>query len=183
MMILRWALVFALSCAVAPAWAAPTEGIDAARLSRHVRIVSSDAYEGRGPATRAETKTIAYMVSQFKAEGLQPGGDPMGPGGKRAWTQAVPLARFAISGPVKASFTSDGRVQPLTQGDEVSLRPAETNVDRVRTRRSSSPATALLRPSANGTISRAWICTARWCWCWSTIPTSRRERAISAERL
>jgi Zn-dependent M28 family amino/carboxypeptidase len=130
MMTLRWALVFALSAAVAAAWASPTEGIDAARLSRHVRIVSSDPYEGRGPATRAETKTIAYMVSQFKAEGLQPGGDPL-PGGKRAWTQAVPLARFAIAGPVKASFTSDGRVQLLTQGEEVSLRPAETNVDRV----------------------------------------------------
>ncbi len=115
-------------------WAAAPLGVDANRLSRHVKVISGDDYEGRGPATRAEKKTIAYIISQFKADGLKPGGDFLVPGGKdgkRGWTQAVPLGRFEIKGPIKAAFTSAGQVQPVTQGNEVSLRAAQTNVDRV----------------------------------------------------
>ena len=48
---------------------------DAKRLSDEVRTLSSDAFEGRGPATAGEEKTIAYVTEQFKAAGLQPGGD------------------------------------------------------------------------------------------------------------
>ena len=47
---------------------------DPTRLSAHDQTLGSDAYEGRGVATRAETKTIDYLVGQFKAAGLQPGG-------------------------------------------------------------------------------------------------------------
>jgi Zn-dependent M28 family amino/carboxypeptidase len=129
----RWLLALCLPALVfaALAWAAPpAAGIDAARLSHHVKVVSDDSYEGRGPATRAEKKTIAYLVSQFKADKLQPGGD-VGKDGKRGWTQAVPLARFEIKGPIKASFTSAGQTQALVQGDQVALRAAQTNVDRV----------------------------------------------------
>jgi Zn-dependent M28 family amino/carboxypeptidase len=105
-------------------------GIDAAKLSHHVKVISGDDYEGRGPATRAEVKTIAYLTAQFKAAGVQPGGD-LGKDGKRAWTQAVPLGRFEIKGPIKASLTVNGQTQVLTQGEEIALRPAQTNADRV----------------------------------------------------
>src|SRR5690349_3498359 len=74
---------------------------DPARLSQHVKTLSSDAFEGRGPATPGEQKTVAYLVEQMKAAGLQPGGDLKE--GKRAWTQDVPLAQFNISGPVDVS--------------------------------------------------------------------------------
>jgi hypothetical protein len=72
--------------------------IDAGRLSAHVKVLASDAYEGRGPATPGEEKTVAYIVEQMKAAGLQPGGDLKN--GKRAWTQDVPLARFENKGVV-----------------------------------------------------------------------------------
>jgi Zn-dependent M28 family amino/carboxypeptidase len=104
--------------------------IDAAKLSHHVKVISGDDYEGRGPATRAEAKTIAYLTAQFKAAGVQPGGDP-GKDGKRTWTQAVPLGRFEITGPIKASLTVNGQTQALTQGEEIAMRPAQTNADRV----------------------------------------------------
>ena len=39
------------------------------------KYISSDAFEGRGPATRAETKTINYIAQQYKEIGLQPAGD------------------------------------------------------------------------------------------------------------
>jgi Zn-dependent M28 family amino/carboxypeptidase len=104
--------------------------VDPARLSQHVKSLSSDAFEGRGPATPGEHKTVAYIVEQMKAAGLQPGGDLKD--GKRAWTQDVPLAQFDISGPVDASVTANGRRRPLAQGKEIAIRAAATNVDSVQ---------------------------------------------------
>jgi hypothetical protein len=56
------------SCALA-------RSIDPARLSDHIKVLSSDAFEGRGPGTPGETKTVAYIAEQFKAVGLTPAGD------------------------------------------------------------------------------------------------------------
>ena len=57
-----------------PAWSTDLPTFDPHRLSQEVRTLSSDAFEGRGPATPGETKTVDYVVAQFKAAGLQPGG-------------------------------------------------------------------------------------------------------------
>ena len=103
---------------------------DPARLSAHVKTLSSDAFEGRGPSTAGEQKTVAYLTEQMKAAGLQPGGDLRN--GTRSWTQDVPLAQFDIKGPVAISITADGQNQPLAQGKDVAVRAAATNVDRVR---------------------------------------------------
>jgi Zn-dependent M28 family amino/carboxypeptidase len=104
-------------------------GVDAARLSAHIKEIASDAYEGRAPGTPAEAKTVAYIEGQLKAAGVQPGGDLKG--GKRAWTQDVPLGRFEISGPISATFSLGGQPQRLTQGVEVAIRAPQTNVDSV----------------------------------------------------
>lgn len=107
-------LIPASICQAAPA------RIEAPRLSAHVKVLSSDAFEGRGPATPGETKTIDYVVGQMKAEGLKPGGDPdkSAPGGRR-WTQDVPLARFEVTGPIGLSLTAGGQAQALTQSKEI----------------------------------------------------------------
>jgi Zn-dependent M28 family amino/carboxypeptidase len=104
-------------CADKPA-AAPT--FDPQRMSQDVKVLSSDEFEGRGPATAGETKTVDYVVAQMKAAGLEPGGDLKN--GKREWTQAVPLARAAISGTPKFSLSVGGRAQNLTQGEEIAVR-------------------------------------------------------------
>src|ERR1700754_2870767 len=104
--------------------------VDPARLSQHVKTLSSDAFEGRGPATPGEQKTVAYLVEQMKAAGLHPGGDLKD--GKRAWTQDVPLAQFNISGPVDVSATAQGQRRPLAQGKDIAIRAAATNIDRVQ---------------------------------------------------
>jgi hypothetical protein len=54
------------------AHAATGPEIDAKRLSQDVKVLSSDEFEGRGPNTAGETKTVAYIIEQFKAAGLQP---------------------------------------------------------------------------------------------------------------
>jgi Zn-dependent M28 family amino/carboxypeptidase len=111
-----------LSLSVSAALAAEGPKFDPQRLSDEVKTLSSDEFEGRGPATAGETKTIDYVVAQMKAAGLQPGGDLKD--GKRAWTQAVPLTRAQIEGVPTLSVAVDGKSQALTQGGEIAVRAA-----------------------------------------------------------
>jgi len=106
--------------AAAAAHAADAPEFDAKRLSQDVKVLSSDAFEGRGPNTAGETKTVAYLIEQFKAAGLQPGGDLVK--GQRAWTQDVPLGRFEIKGPVKLTVNDGKAEQDLRQGDDMAVR-------------------------------------------------------------
>jgi Zn-dependent M28 family amino/carboxypeptidase len=92
------------------------------RLSQHVKVLSSDAFEGRGPNTAGETKTVDYLIEQFKAAGLQPGGDVVN--GKRGWTQDVPLGRFEIKGPVTLTLSDGKKKQRFTQGEQIAVRAA-----------------------------------------------------------
>jgi Zn-dependent M28 family amino/carboxypeptidase len=105
-----------------PAWATDLPTFDPHRLSQEVKTLSSDAFEGRGPATPGETKTVDYVVAQFKAAGLQPGGALVD--GKRTWTQPVPLGRFEITGTPSFSLTEDGKAVRLTQGEQIAVRAA-----------------------------------------------------------
>ena len=118
------------SAAVWAVFASPAAAqIDPARIVEHVKVLASDAYEGRAPATAGETKTVQYITEQFKAAGLAPGGDLKN--GQRAWTQDVPLAMFDIEGPVKVSATAAGQVRTFTQGEEVAIRPSATGTNRI----------------------------------------------------
>jgi Zn-dependent M28 family amino/carboxypeptidase len=95
--------------------AAPAvEPISAPRIKEHVRILSSDAFRGRGPTQIGETKTIDYLARQFAAAGLQ----PAGPGG--SWFQDVSLIRYD-RGPVTMSLSTGGTATPLRPGTEVTL--------------------------------------------------------------
>lgn len=49
------------------------QSISEAELKQHTKILSSDEFEGRLPTTIGETKTLDYLVSNFKALGYQPG--------------------------------------------------------------------------------------------------------------
>jgi Zn-dependent M28 family amino/carboxypeptidase len=121
----RWFAASAIALAAIPATAADMGGFNPARFSEHVRILGSDAYEGRGVNTPAEQKTIEYIVGQFKAAGLQPGGDLVN--GKRKWTQDVPLLQADHASTPKLSLNlGNGQTLNLTQGEEIAVR-APTN--------------------------------------------------------
>ena len=101
-----------------------------ALLSQHVQTLSSDAYEGRGPATRGEGKTVDYIVRQFKAAGAQPGGDLVD--GKRQWTQRVPLLKSDIVGdPIVTLQTPAGSTR-LVQSEQIALRSLMNGQQQVR---------------------------------------------------
>jgi Zn-dependent M28 family amino/carboxypeptidase len=111
------ALIMA-ACSVVQAADTPT--FSPQRLSAEVKTLSSDAFEGRGPATPAEAKTIDYVVAQMKAAGLQPGGDLKD--GKRSWTQAVPLRRSQIVGTPALKLSLGGEHETLIQGEQIAVR-------------------------------------------------------------
>jgi Zn-dependent M28 family amino/carboxypeptidase len=64
------------------------DSIQTGRLTEHVRILASDKFEGRGPATRGEMLTVGYLINQFKLAGLKPG-NPNG-----TFIQNVPLVGY-----------------------------------------------------------------------------------------
>ena len=59
------ALAIAATAIAAPALAQQT--VSPERLSADVKTLASDAFEGRAPGTPGETKTIDWLVAQFKA--------------------------------------------------------------------------------------------------------------------
>src|SRR5262245_36278208 len=83
--------------AVSASWAAargqqsiasPRQASDtilASDLKRHIQVLASDEFEGRGPGTRGEDLTVCYIQDQFKTAGLRPG-NPDG-----TYIQQVPL--------------------------------------------------------------------------------------------
>jgi Zn-dependent M28 family amino/carboxypeptidase len=102
----------ALACALAlaacatvvppadPASPASWAPIDPQRLSDWTRQLAADEFEGRAPGTEGEARTIAWLAGQFRALGLEPGGEEGG------WTQRVPLIHNQVRSP--ADFTIAG---------------------------------------------------------------------------
>lgn len=110
----------AVALLLAGAAAAAPFTFSAARMSADDKTLGSDAYEGRGVATPAETKTVDYLIGQFKAAGLQPGGQVVN--GKRIWTQDVPLLKSDHVTAPAVTVTSAGQPLTLRQGEEIAIR-------------------------------------------------------------
>jgi hypothetical protein len=104
------ALLFASLAAAAPL----PSPISAARIKEHVRVLSSDAFRGRGPTQAGEAKTIDYLARQFAAAGLK----PAGPNG--SWFQEVPLVRYD-RGPVRIGASVHGQAFPLRLGRDITV--------------------------------------------------------------
>ena len=117
---IRKSLFLAAAMSLPAAAIAQQATFDQARLREHIRILSDDNFEGRGPATAGETKTVQYLTQQFQAAGLQPGGELID--GKRTWTQRVPLLKSDhVSAPQVTVTTAAGSL-PLAQGEQIAVR-------------------------------------------------------------
>jgi Zn-dependent M28 family amino/carboxypeptidase len=95
--------------------------IDPARLSEITRVLASDPFEGRAMGTAGEERTVNYLVDQFRAAGLEPGGENGG------WTQTVPLIRTQLQSPA-LSIRQAGQNVPLRFPEDIYLstvRPVE----------------------------------------------------------
>jgi hypothetical protein len=97
----------ATTAAALPAELKPAlDSVNADDILRHIKELSSDAYEGRGPGTEGENKTVNYITEQFKKLGLKPG-NPDG-----TYVQKVPLAGFKAE--PEASFKAGDKEMKLT---------------------------------------------------------------------
>jgi Zn-dependent M28 family amino/carboxypeptidase len=115
-------MLVSLLLAAAAAQAEDGPKFDPQHLSQDVKTLASDAFEGRAPNTPGETKTVQFIIEQFKAAGLKPGGDIVK--GQRGWTQDVPLGRFEIKGAMQLSVNQGKQSQALTQGEQIAVRAA-----------------------------------------------------------
>ncbi|MCW0397356.1 M28 family metallopeptidase [Xanthomonas sacchari] len=103
------------AAAPAPA-AAPTHafstGIAPADFAELVNTLSSDAFEGRGPGTPGEDKTVSYIRDQMQRIGLQPGnGD--------SWFQDVAMTETTAAPGTTLTIAHDGAARQLAFGTDM----------------------------------------------------------------
>ena len=94
----RWLLAHSWRCRVPrtnPRW----KQINAARILENIKVLSSDEYEGRAPASKGETLATAYIEDQFKKVGLKPG-NPDG-----TYFQSVPMVGIKADPSAQLVFT------------------------------------------------------------------------------
>ena len=98
----------------AQAWRDGAESITADELLEHIKVLASDAFEGRAPGTAGEARTIEYLVQQFRRAGLSPGNTD------GTWTQPVPATGFIST----ATFAvrSGSAVREMVRGREFAVR-------------------------------------------------------------
>lgn len=99
--------------------------VNPARIKQDVRVLSSDAFAGRGPAQPSEPKVIDYIADRMRRAGLR----PAGPGG--SWYQDVPMTRLT-RGPVSISVRASGGTIPLRAGREVTAAPVKAGATHIR---------------------------------------------------
>lgn len=87
--------------------------ITADKLLRHIAVLASDGFEGRGAGTRGDSLSVGYLVDQFQRAGLAPG-NPDG-----SYLQAVPLARVSVRGTARYTFPAHQPLELQTPRDWV----------------------------------------------------------------
>ena len=99
----------AVCLGTASAWAASVGAekaawgeITQAHLLEVIKVLSSDEFEGRAPASRGEERTVAYLQEQFKSLGLGPG-TPDG-----TYIQKVPMLGITADPGMRLVFSSIG---------------------------------------------------------------------------
>jgi len=98
-----------------PAARSAAASIDAEKIRAHVRFLSLDLLEGRGPGTRGAELAAEYIATQMALAGVEPAGD------NGSYFQKVPLmAVHTIEDKTKFAFVSaSGQAVDLTYGTEI----------------------------------------------------------------
>lgn len=117
-------LTLLASAALAAATPVLAQQADPARLNEYTRVLASDEFEGRGVATPGEQRTVDFLVGQFRALGLEPGG----PDGQ--WVQTAHLSRTQQDGPATITARTPGGEVALRRGPDV-LVASDRPVDRI----------------------------------------------------
>ncbi|MCA9704533.1 MAG: M20/M25/M40 family metallo-hydrolase [Myxococcales bacterium] len=99
--------------------ASPATAVDAAvagirgeDLAAHVRVLASDAFEGRFPGSAGEAKTVAYLSAHLAAHGFEPVVDG-------SYLQPVPLVSVTLRPDTGATLTGASGPRALRVPDEL----------------------------------------------------------------
>src|SRR5688572_2301784 len=87
--------------------------IDQEKILEHVKVLSSDEFEGRAPGTKGEGLTVTYIQDQFKTLNLKPG-NPDG-----TFVQNVPLVGIVGTQAKPLTVTKGAQKQAFKWADEV----------------------------------------------------------------
>jgi Zn-dependent M28 family amino/carboxypeptidase len=79
----------------------------------HIKVLSSDEYEGRAPGTKGEELTVKYIEDQFKRLNLKPG-NPDG-----TYLQKVPLVGITGTEAKPLTVSKGGKKQAFKWSDDV----------------------------------------------------------------
>jgi Zn-dependent M28 family amino/carboxypeptidase len=101
-------LLLTVSCASQPERDTSPPEISGDRIDGHVKALSSDEMEGRGPATRGENLAIEYIQEQFEQAGAQPAGD------NGSYLQSVPLMGVETLPESHLAWQQGSRTIPMT---------------------------------------------------------------------
>lgn len=97
------AIPFVVACATGGSQFKEEDGLDVFSpdtLKKHIAVLASDDFMGRKPFTEGETKTVNYLVEQFRQLGLEPGnGD--------SYIQSVPMANILATAAPSMQVKSD----------------------------------------------------------------------------
>jgi Zn-dependent M28 family amino/carboxypeptidase len=86
--------------------------ITAGALRAPIRILASDEFEGRGPATRGDALTRLYLSTELETLGLQPGGV------NGSWEQPFDIVGVKAKLPASWEFTGKSGSVALKYGDD-----------------------------------------------------------------
>ena len=90
------------------------EYVSGEEIGQWIETLSSDEFEGRGPSSPGEEKTINYLRDQFRAIGLNPGnGDD--------YFQEVPLVEMTVDNEPRLRIGGADTTRTLAFGDEAVL--------------------------------------------------------------
>ena len=88
------------------------DAIDAGDFAEHVKTLSSDAFEGRGPGTPGEDKSVEYIKAQFERIGLKPGNNG-------EWFQTVPMVETSADESTTLKLDVNGKPHQLKYGSDM----------------------------------------------------------------
>ncbi|HVR81156.1 MAG TPA: M28 family metallopeptidase [Luteimonas sp.] len=88
------------------------DAIDAGDFAEHVKTLSSDAFEGRGPGTPGEDKSVEYIKAQFERIGLKPGNNG-------EWFQTVPMVETTADASTTLKLDVNGKPHELKFGSDM----------------------------------------------------------------
>jgi Zn-dependent M28 family amino/carboxypeptidase len=86
---------------------------ESTRMLEHIKVLSSDEFEGRAPGSKGEELTVKYLEDQFKQMGLRPGNTD------GTFIQDLPLVGITATNTRPLTITGGGKTTTFQWRDDV----------------------------------------------------------------